>query len=372
MRNSICSALLAATALLAAAPELYPIRDGRKIGFIDGSGNIVVEPKFDAAGEFSDGLVRVSVGSASGYLDANGRMAVEPRYYVANDFSGGRAIVAAEDGKYQLIDRSGRVIAAIPYRVLGTFHQGLCRMQRPRIGSSPVAYGYFDRDGRTVIEPQFINAGDFSDGEDALAIAIKDRQYHFIDRTGRTMLTLPIEGHDRASRFSEGLVPWKQDGWWGYRDARGNWVIRPQYDAADPFENGLARVAVAKGKTQWIDRKGDKQDPPKFWREKPFAEGFAVMRDNGRLGYMNESGKSAFNLPALEAAHSFSNGLARVKMDGLYGYIDRKGNWALKPQFREASDFRGRLARVSFPEGNWGYIDSTGKRVWESPKSVQL
>ncbi len=361
----------AAATVFAADPILFPIRDGSKIGFIDRSGKVVVTPRFDSSGEFSEGLARVTVGSLSGYIDATGKMRIEPSYTVAPEFTNDRAIVMSQDGKYSIIDRTGRTIAAIPYRPLGTFHQGLCKMQRPRGEKSPVAYGYFDRDGKTVIEPQFINAGDFSDGPDALAIVIKDRAFHYIDRTGRVKLSLSIDGNDRAPAFKDGLVKWKEDGWWGYRNAQGEWAVKPQFDYAADFEDGVAQVSL-KGQTYWINTRGERQERARFQKVAPLKEGFAVIRENGRLGYGNEFGRPVFELPLLQAAYSFSGGLARVKLDGKFGYIDSKGNWALKPQFVDAADFKDGLARVMFVEGNWGYIDASGKKIWESPKTTRL
>ena len=60
------------------------------------------------------------------------------------------------------------------------------------------------------------------------------------------------------------------------------------------------------------------------------------------------------------------------KYEKHFGYIDTKGAWTLKPQFPDASDFKGGLARVMFPEGNWGYIDASGKKIWESPIESRL
>ena len=147
--------------------------------------------------------------------------------------------------------------------------------------------------------------------------------------------------------------------------------MKPQFDYAGDFADGLAQVSL-KSQTYWINTRGERQERPKYQKLGPLTEGFALIRDNGRLGYINEFGRPAFDLPLLQAAYSFSGGLARAKLDGKFGYIDTKGNWALKPQFSDAADFKGGLARVMFPEGNWGYIDASGKKIWESPKESRL
>ena len=46
---------------------------------------------------------------------------------------------------------------------------------------------------------------------------------------------------------------------WGYVDAKGAFVINPQFDRASSFENGLAKVELGKGveaKIAYIDKTG--------------------------------------------------------------------------------------------------------------------
>lgn len=363
-------ALAIALPLFAQTGMLFPIWQERKIGFIDRAGKVRVAPKYDSVDDFADGMARVSVGSLSGYIDAEGRERVAPAYSVARDFSSGRALVM-KDGKNLLIDRDGHVIAEIPYRPLGDFHAGLCRVQRPRSKDAdgktiPTAFGYIDLEGKVAIEPQFINAGDFPD-DGGPAIVIDNHHFVYIDRAGKALFRLPISAADRAERIREGLVRWKEDGWWGYRNARGEWVIKPQFDSANDFEYGRASVQ-RKGKWILIDHKGQEVAPPKYLQAKPHSEGLAVAKgEGGRLGYVDTRGKWMFDdLPMLQEAHSFSGGLARVKMDGRFGFLDKAGKFALRPQFPEATDFKNGLARVMFEGGTVGYIDAQGNKVWES------
>ena len=106
--------------------------------------------------------VRVTSGSLSGYIDLAGKVIVEPKYESAGDFLDDRAIVRTAD-KYSLIDRSGQLAGEIPYRVLGEFHQGLLRVQaNNRTDDSgkrlPTTYGFVDRSGKVVIPPEFMPA----------------------------------------------------------------------------------------------------------------------------------------------------------------------------------------------------------------------
>jgi len=50
----------------------------KKYGYIDKTGKIVIEPKFDNAWSFSEGLARVKIDDKDGYIDKTGKYVWEP------------------------------------------------------------------------------------------------------------------------------------------------------------------------------------------------------------------------------------------------------------------------------------------------------
>lgn len=80
--------------------EAYPfvssepaaVRVGNKWGFIDLSGNIVIEPQYLGAKSFANGLAPVSDGMW-GYIDSKGQYRIESRFSNCLPFSGGIAAV---------------------------------------------------------------------------------------------------------------------------------------------------------------------------------------------------------------------------------------------------------------------------------------
>ena len=341
---------------------LFPIRDGRKLGFINRSGTIVVPPQYDAAGELKEGRIRVSVGNLSGYIDLSGKVVIEPKYESAGEFHDGRAIVRNGD-KYALIDLSGKLIGDIPYRVLGDFHQGLLRVQTPR----PTKYGYVDREGKIAIQPQFMPAGEFQDDSSNLAFGGLDREWVYFDRTGKIVIRIsmgePLHG---ARSFVNGRLAVKEGFTWGFKDASGKFAIPPKYNDVGDFKDGVARVQEG---AKWIliDPRGKEVSPDKRKLRpiEPFSEGLALARENDLMGWIDDRDRLAFPLRKYEEAHKFSCGLARFKLDGLYGFLDRSGKIAISNVYYGASDFDHDLAFVQTKEGT-AYIDTKGNMVWKS------
>lgn len=76
------------------------------------------------AGEYREGLVRVTDGALWGYADANGGLAIPLRYDAAEEFSLGCALVT-QNGKTGLLNRSGAFLLAPEYDELTDMGYGV-------------------------------------------------------------------------------------------------------------------------------------------------------------------------------------------------------------------------------------------------------
>ncbi len=76
-------------ARVAQGGELFIIKQAGKLGYIDKAGKVVVEPQFDRAENFSEGLAAVRVGGrrgTCGYIDKTGKFAINPQFDDARAF----------------------------------------------------------------------------------------------------------------------------------------------------------------------------------------------------------------------------------------------------------------------------------------------
>lgn len=357
--------LLFAFALsLAAQPDLYPIRNGRQSGFINRSGKVVIPPKYDRVEEFRESRAVVYIGSNAGYIDPAGQLLIPAVFSTATPFEQGRAIVSKE-GKYSVIDLQGKTVAEVPHRVMGDYSAGLVVVQRARAGATPSAYGYMDRNGRMVIEPKFMPAGKFPEDGRGLAVGGLDRNWCCFDKSGKIILRLPLDGHDRAPGFRDGLLRWKEGFHWGYKDPSGAWAIEPKFDDAQDFNNGIASVEKDGERVQ-IDTRGAVQPATKGPRAiHPPSDGLALAEDGDRLGYLTADSKPAFQFRKYDAAFDYQCRMARIKLDSKFGYMDKSGRLTIPNQYSSAADFKGCLAMVLSNDG-WAYIDPSGNSVWKS------
>ena len=63
------------------------VKIGDKYGYINPKGEIVINPQFDEAGSFSEGLADVKIGGKEGYINPKGEIVIEPQFDSAGPFS---------------------------------------------------------------------------------------------------------------------------------------------------------------------------------------------------------------------------------------------------------------------------------------------
>ncbi|MBP0021829.1 MAG: WG repeat-containing protein [Cyanobacteria bacterium SBLK] len=274
-------------------------------------------------------------------------------------------------------------------------------------------WGYMDRKGRLVIPPRFDDAGTFSSGVARVEIDEGgEKKIGFINREGEFVFSICgkdclIDDH-RHMDFSEGLLPLRKEpnGKFGYVDPTGKFVIKPQFNFARSFADGLALVywvdANDKDRTSYIDRTGKIVIDIKGLGLRDFQQGVAVVVkpfESTRYGLIDRQGNFLVK-PILSAIQSWDNtgysgsnpqiefswGRIPVQIvpeeevqisdsippewSGKWGYIDRKGNWVIEPKFDGAGQFtEGRAVIIHETENDpdwwqWGIlIDEKGNII---------
>ena len=134
-------------------------------------------------------------------------------------------------------------------------------------------WGFIDKKGKMVVEPQFDDVYPFGDGLYKVEV---NGKYGFIDKKGKMVVEPQFERVGYS--FEDGLCKVKLNGKWGFIDKTGKMVVEPQLDDVGSFNDGLCWVKV-NGKTGFIDKKGKMVIEPQFKNIKKFGDGLmAVLR----------------------------------------------------------------------------------------------
>lgn len=297
-----------------------------------------------------------------GYINDKGEWVINPKYDHALPFSQGLAIVRSNNNNF-VIDESGTILNQIGFDEAYGFSCDRCAVRIDK------HWGYIDTDMNFVVKPKFSVASYFSDFLALVDIIDYDdalNQYGYIDYSGdfRIMPTF-----DFAFDFQEGLAQVEKenrDGTVkGYIDSEGNLKIDlsdvPEISGMRSFSEGLASL-------MWgdycgcIDKSGQWQIDPRYEFIGEFSSGLAKFREKDKWGYIDHSGKTVIQ-PHFDFASDFSEGFAVIGMGSLLqrtlkkGYIDLSGRIVVEPKYDIAKPFYQGLAYVGITDRCRGYID---------------
>lgn len=145
-------------------------------------------------------------------------------------------------------------------------------------------------------------------------------------------------------------------GKYGYK-ANGIWIIDPEYDRAEAFSESMA-VVRKDGKYGYIDVSGRLVIPVKYQDAGSFSAGLAPVCLYGKYGYVDKSGEMVVPFK-YNYAFPFSEGLAAVELNGKVAYIGPDGKTVIPYMLDSGKPFKDGIAEVTV-DGQTKYMDKVG------------
>lgn len=172
---------------------VYTVDD--RAGFVDGYGNVVIEPQYESVGYFSGGVAWArTFDKLIGFINRQGEWIISPQFDKAKDFSPNDGLARVElNGRWGYVNEYGEMMYVENTEIIGTFFEGLCK------GRKGDLVGFFNTSGEWVIPPKFQ--------------AVRD--------------------------FKNGYAAAKSGDLWGLINKEGEWVLNPEYDAIRDMERVL-------------------------------------------------------------------------------------------------------------------------------------
>lgn len=330
------------------------VKKAGKWGFIDKSGNEIVECTYDYVGEYQDFMAFVcNHDGKKGYVDNMGNLVIPCKYRYAQDFSEGLAWVD-DDGPWCCIDHDGKVVFTLKImsESRSKFKNGLSVITPPDGTSSiinkkgevkdlkghswlgvgisdglilcevnngeedDVHYEYLDADGNVVIDCSshkgYYKYYPFVNGL-APVVDMENRKVGYIDKTGKFVIppTLPFYGITdvdedpfccvdsmiRTVKIYGDEESFDFELKYGFMDSTGKLVIPYTYTKALDFSGGLAAVRDNNGKWGFVNKKGNLVIPYKYdgVSYNGFQDGFALVVIGDKQGYVDKNGNDTFS-----------------------------------------------------------------------------
>lgn len=329
--------------------------DHCRFGYVDTTGQVVVDPQYDFAENFVNEVGIVQRNNKWGLVNAESAVLI-PCKFDRLDFlenTDNQIIrISNNNEKLGMIDTSGQVVVDLKYDEIGAFKEG--RLSVKRNGK----WGFVNPGGVEVIPCIYSKVNDFSNRRAAVKFG---RKWGFIDDNGNVIIDYKYRN---VGNFRDGLAWVASIKGVGYINEKGKEAIPMQFDKAHDFENNVARVVV-NGEWGLINKEGKYFLKPKYSDITPFdRNGTAVVRHgnaNFRYSLINRTGNILTD-KKYKKIGKFSENYASVKYKSQYGFINRFGKLVIKPQYSKVGIFQNSRAMIQ-RQGACGYLNIAGEEV---------
>ncbi len=395
---------------------LIPVKKGGKWGYINRTGKVIIDFKYESANVFSEGKACVKLANKWGYINMKGQNIIPFSFDEAYNFINGASCVSSND-KYGFINDKGNWLAEPAYNYLNSAVLGSAFDHTDMI-IFDIAEGQgllkmVNNSVKIVAQPTYSKIFPFRKDEAFYVINEKDSQGNYtgkskmgyLDKCGEKLISWSGDGQEVYGALSEGLrAVFDDNNKWGYIDKDKKTVIPFIYDKAEDFSNGTAVVCLnnkygiidSKNNTllsmeydslsmsvdtcivaeknscqQLIDTKTFKPMGKIYKEIVPQDRNFLIVQENNKFGLINNKGleivpssyESTDQLSSAIRTDIDSDGFW-LKQEDKWTYMDFGGNRKFPEAFDDVESFRFGYAPVK-KNGHWGVIDKNGNNLVE-------
>ncbi len=388
--------------------NFYKIRIGQFWGVANGSGEIVLEPKYDDIKllnnsksvyfavcknklwgvvslnkqeiipiEFSDVTYlskeninyfkTKNTGKFTGFVDEKGNLLNKKFYLDARNFINNYAAVYLGNGNWNFVNRNIELISPKNFLAVGDFNN-----QRAAVSLNK-GWSFINENGELITKDLFYKVADFSENLAIVQVKYSAKFFNIIpekiktgivDKNGVYVLK---PKYSSIYDFKNSVAVFNKKGKLGLLSTTGSELLPAKYDKISKFSSeGVAIVQNSKKEFAVVDTLGSFVVPfGKYELIAEFSEGMAMVKVNKLIGYLNSRGIEVFK-PQFKEAEHFSEGFAAIKSNKLWGYIDKE-KIAIKENFKKAENFSNGFAKVVDTNNKKFYIDSNGNSNLKEP-----
>lgn len=324
-----------------------------KWGFVDKTGKNIIPFNYQEIAPFKNGMAKVANNQYYGCIDATGKEVIPLIYTAISPFKNG--IAKVNKGNYfQLINDKGKTISALhlEYEIDARTEKAITASEGLVGASSHTFSGYtnakgeevipiiyestmnnetdnaifvrnmgkafvLDAQGRSLVNPDLFDDYSYRSNTDTFILK-KNNLHYLIDRNGNPLLS---EAYENEVHFSEGIAAAKKAGKWGYINAKGAWIIEPQYHWATHFVNGQARVFMADDKDAYVsgvEEEMVQEASPNFL--------YPILNVKGKWGRINKQNEVVIPFEYEGLDDFYPQEPSRVMIGERWSYIDNEGN----------------------------------------------
>ena len=334
---------------------LLPIKNlDDKFGFIDTTGNWIINAHYDDASEFKEGLAAVCKNDSCFFIDKEGKKISTSFFDETESYKDGIAIVK-KDSVYYLINRLGQIISK-GYQDINASSNNLfvCKFNN--------LYGAINTKGEIIIPFTYSKLGNFKNN---YAYYLSN-QYGLVDITNKA-LKAQWEWISDVDTNSIAIV--KKNSKFGLITIDESIILLAEFDYITHCKNEIYLVVKnnlygfynikEKCFATSIDYNYNSSYEPDYYSNGKY---FKLLKDD-EVALVDANGRYSINFGTYSNLFFAKCDIIRIQKNNKYGYVDRKLKAVTSVDYDKATDYFNDIAITS--KANTSYlIDKAGKIIY--------
>jgi hypothetical protein len=331
------------------AQPFFPVKMEKKWGLIDAEGQLVLEPVYDAIGEFKRfGYAVMQKEGKVGMLNNKGHELITSRYEDLKVLDS-TLIAVMDEGQWMVINLREEVILDKGYskiKVWNGFYIAFTRDNK---------WGLVNKFGHELAEPRY---DDIQFEEAGFFITRVDEQLGLLSGTGRVILENKAQ---EVQFYNDSLYFYKVNHLWGAVDFYGLELIPPDYQSFTKISDHYIKLDNQRGNYVYslacsrIFRHGSYDE---FYS---FSPRYIIAKQNRQLGLLNWCGNLVLPV-AYDEIQAYGSQKFRVKLGGKWGVVAAGGIVLIPFEYDYIAPLKDKVCVVK--EGAlFGMVNHKGDRV---------
>lgn len=241
-----------------------------------------------------------------GYIDETGEFVIQPTFDFAQDFNDGAAVVSINN-KYCVIDTNGTII--FTNDMIEDFHNGMAVFATYK-NDSPL-YGYIDTTGKVIVEPQYRLASSFKE-DDSAYVSTGSGKYARIDKTGNLLESFELDSkYDNSWRIDDGYIVYNdlEKNKYGVINLKGEIIFEPIYSDIKYLGHDLFAIKepdfeyfyeIENAPAAIYNHKGEQLTDYSLYDISPYYGDYSSATDSTSTYFLGLDGKEVTTLPKFE------------------------------------------------------------------------
>lgn len=309
------------------AQQYFPVKVNQRWGLIDKAGKTVVEPTYDAIGEFYKyGYAVIQKNGKVGIINDKGRIILPTKYYdlqILDSVVFGVVI----DNRWKIIDAQEKVI-------LDDYYERVKILQKEYISFSRKGkWGLVHLTGREIVQPIYDNISVYQNDY----FLIENGIYKGLLRPNGKIIISPIA--EEIQIHSDSLFFYKRHYKWGAVDYHGKNLLNADWNTYELIGNRFIKLAK-EGKNVLYSRAFRRIISNTVYDDYlVLSQTSILVKFNHQLGVMNEFGKLILKCQ-YDEIKLFDNQQYRVRKLDKWGVIDEDENEILSFKYSYISPLK--------------------------------